>query len=146
MGEELGLDFWSKKTKRGSTIQTALDFTMQINPKQEDIRQIIPHVVSISRAYGDPTGKYAAFLNKAMPNYRDKTFWLYNQAPAPRKSSKRGVVYRRDGEWSEAPLPFECPSVFDASSEVELDPGLFVTCDELKPFFLSSKVLEGSAS
>jgi hypothetical protein len=31
--------------------------------------------------------------------------------------------------------PFECPEVFAFEQEVEIDNGIFVTCDELKPFY-----------
>jgi hypothetical protein len=33
------------------------------------------------------------------------------------------------------PIPFECPAVFTLAEEVEIDNGIFVTCDELKPFY-----------
>jgi hypothetical protein len=34
-----------------------------------------------------------------------------------------------------APIPFECPAAFLVTQEVEIDNGIFVTCDELKPFY-----------
>ena len=39
-----------------------------------------------------------------------------------------GAVRRRD-------FMFECPQVFETAKEVELEDGLFVTCDELKPYY-----------
>ena len=32
-------------------------------------------------------------------------------------------------------IPFECPAVFALVEEVEIDNEIFVTCDELKPFY-----------
>lgn len=34
-----------------------------------------------------------------------------------------------------SPVPFSCPTVFDLDQEVEIDNSVFVTCDELKPFY-----------
>ena len=33
------------------------------------------------------------------------------------------------------PKPFSCPTAFDLEKRVEIDNGVFVTCDELKPFY-----------
>ncbi|KIY72781.1 chondroitin AC/alginate lyase [Cylindrobasidium torrendii FP15055 ss-10] len=132
IAEEVGVDVWSKRSKRGATIQDAVDFTMRVDPKKEDVHQLVPLVVSVSRAYGDPQGRYAAFLSKSWSTYRSKPFWLYNQAPSQAKQSKRTVEYRRDDE---LPLVFGCPSIFDGDKEVELDLDLFVSCAQLKPFF-----------
>ena len=32
-------------------------------------------------------------------------------------------------------MPFECPAAFALAEEVEIDNGIFVTCDELEPFY-----------
>ena len=32
-------------------------------------------------------------------------------------------------------IPFACPAVFDHAQEVELEDGLYVTCEELKPLY-----------
>jgi hypothetical protein len=39
------------------------------------------------------------------------------------------------------PVPFECPAVFAWAEEVEIDNGIFVTCDELKPLYIALPVL-----
>jgi hypothetical protein len=39
-------------------------------------------------------------------------------------------------------IPFECPQVFTAALEVEVDDGVFVTCDELKPLYETSVPLD----
>jgi len=165
LGDQLGVDFWSAKSKYGATIQTVLDYTMSLNPKKEDVTEILPHVASIAAAYGDPTGKYAAFLKKMMLGYQSKPFWFYDQtsalpsSPAAHSSGKRSSMWAREGEGegegegkifsfpgaqivrpdSDASIPFACPIAFggDGSGEVELDDGVFVTCSQLKPFYLA---------
>ncbi len=154
MGDELGMDFWTTKSKYGATIQTALDFLMRQDPKGEDISQIFPHVAAIGAAYGDTSGKYAAFLKNHDPNYQSKTYWFYDQPEAflnaPRSRSKRSVIWTRDDapapplpSKSTAPvpdsIPFECPAVFDDVVEVEIDDGIYVTCDQLRPFYLDNQ-------
>jgi len=32
-------------------------------------------------------------------------------------------------------ISFECPAAFATGTEVQLDDGVYVTCDELKPFY-----------
>ncbi|KAF9044855.1 hypothetical protein BDZ89DRAFT_164494 [Hymenopellis radicata] len=144
IAEELGLDAWSIKSKHGSTIKDAVDFTMRVDPKQEKVSELVPHVVSILRAYGDSAGTYSAWLKKAMDDYQDKPFWLYNQIPPPSKVSRRMPIMRRDD--LEKPELFKCPAIFDNTPEVELEDGLFVTCDELRPFFENNQELNMSST
>jgi hypothetical protein len=103
LGDQLGLDLWSAKSKYGATIQTALDYAMALNPKGEDVKEIIPHVASVAAAYGDPKDKYAAFMTKIMVDYQSKPFWFYDQtlalssSPAARgKRSTRSVSWARE--------------------------------------------------
>ncbi|OCH96520.1 chondroitin AC/alginate lyase [Obba rivulosa] len=157
LGDQLGLDLWTAKSKYGSTIQTALDYTMGLDPKGEDVSDIFPHVAAVAAAYGDPKGKYAGFLQKNAGNYKSQPFWFYDQtialsnAPAAKVKHSRGFVRSllpavdfagMKALFSHAvvavedtPIPFTCPAVFDDSPEVEIDDGIFVTCDELKPFY-----------
>ncbi|EEB93841.1 hypothetical protein MPER_07456 [Moniliophthora perniciosa FA553] len=72
LGNEVGLDMWKRRTKQGATIQTALDFIIRTDPKDEDLDQVSSHVAAIRAAYGDPPGKYLAFLQKNSPNYTSK--------------------------------------------------------------------------
>lgn len=150
------MNFWTAKSKYGATIQRAVDFLMLQDPKGEDISQIFPHIAAISAAYGDPSGKYAAFLKKHDPNYQSKTYWFYDQpealSNAPSSLSKRSVIWTREDapapplrSESTAPvqdsIPFECPAVFnDVVEAVEIDNGIFVTCDQLRPFYLDNQV------
>lgn len=141
---------------------------MTVNPKGEDISDIFPHVASIAAAYGDPKGKYSAFLQKNMPDYKSQPFWFYDQSaalphsPAGSKTKRSddaasldhaavqtpdfnvqtATLNATDSGGSAAPvpaqsttIPFECPAVFEDAFETELEPGLFVTCDQLRPFY-----------
>ena len=154
------------KSKYGATIQTAVDYTMSVNPKGEDISDIFPHVAAAAAAYGDPKGKYAAFLQKNAPNYKSQPYWFYDQSAALPHSPAGSKSKRSDDEsvdhTAQAPvpdvpaatlngtnstdmgtpattqsttIPFECPAVFDDAFEVELEDDLFVTCDQLRPFY-----------
>ncbi|KAI1797767.1 chondroitin AC/alginate lyase [Ganoderma leucocontextum] len=165
LGDQLGVDFWTTKSKYGATIQTALDYVMAIGPKNEDITDIFPHVAAVAAAYGDPQGKYSAFLRSKAKDYASQPFWLYDQSSAlshsPAGQSKRrrdlGIAFDRMEHSNEAFAgdmytvetvamdgvrtvesgdgPFECPEVFDTAKEVDLEDGLSVTCGELEPYY-----------
>ncbi|KAH9944487.1 chondroitin AC/alginate lyase [Epithele typhae] len=163
LGDALGLDFWTAKSKRGATIQDALDFAMRADPKGERVSDLVPHVAAVAAAYGDPKGKYRAFLQKADAAFEGEPFWLYDQpaavphSPAGRAAAKkktrsaeerRGLGHglavegaaaaqgsRLEGRGGAAPPEFECPAVFEMEDVTELEVGLFVTCDQLKPYY-----------
>ncbi|RPD82674.1 chondroitin AC/alginate lyase [Lentinus tigrinus ALCF2SS1-7] len=163
LGDQLGMNFWTAKSKYGATIQTALDYVMAQDPKEEDVADIFPHVAAVAAAYGDPKGKYAAFLKKKDSNYASQPFWFYDQSAAlpssPAGHPKRelsisgGAVGQQDvAVYSDATsgkildassvvgsgnVTFECPAAFDGVSEVELEPGLTTTCPELEPYYLN---------
>ncbi|KAF9480081.1 chondroitin AC/alginate lyase [Pholiota conissans] len=149
LGDQLGLNLWAAKSKYGATIQTALDFAMALDPRDEDVSQIFPHVAAVAAAYGDPAGKYAAFLKKREPTYQSKSYWFYDQSSAlpnaPAKNTRRVIWQREDfsqinGSDPIANVPFECPAVFRDEASVEIDNGVYVTCEELEPYFTEGKV------
>ncbi|KAI0757118.1 alginate lyase-domain-containing protein [Daedaleopsis nitida] len=82
LGDQLGVNLWTAKSKYGSTIQTALDYTMKVIPKGEDVSEILPHVAAVAAAYGDPNGKYATFLKQKGGSYTSQPFWFYDQTDA----------------------------------------------------------------
>ncbi|KAI0374285.1 chondroitin AC/alginate lyase [Pilatotrama ljubarskyi] len=158
LADQLGMNFWTAKSKYGATIQTALDYTMGLDPKGEDISDIFPHVAAVAAAYGDPKGKYAAFLQKKESDYASQPFWYYDQSGALPNSPAGGhTKHRRDAgamaggaadvvdfveeatmhvmDNVDSGIPFECPAVFQDAKETELEDGLYVTCDQLKPFY-----------
>ncbi|KAK7058828.1 hypothetical protein VNI00_001452 [Paramarasmius palmivorus] len=125
IGDQVGLDFWGARTKYGATIQTAVDYTMKIDPKRENVQELLPHVAAVAAAYGDPSGKYAAFIQRNSPNYASKPWYYYNQPSAVRSGAWRREVQRRQ-DAADVEVPFECPEIFKEEKEVELDIGVFV--------------------
>ncbi|KAH6917239.1 alginate lyase-domain-containing protein [Coprinopsis sp. MPI-PUGE-AT-0042] len=116
LGDQLGLDLWSSTSKYGATIQTAMDFIIASNPKGEKVDQAIPHVAA-----------------KNMKGYKSKPFWFYDQEKALSGSSARKAI-KRDST-STPKVPFTCPEVFENATSVEIDNGVFVTCDQLRPLY-----------
>lgn len=165
LGDALGVDFWTAKSKYGATIQTALDYAITVDPKGEDVGNLLPHVAAVAAAYGDPVGKYKGFLSKHLSTYESKPFWFYNQPGALTKSptakTKRSIYLgggEDDDDGSEpddggtitkpgegasdggpvngAPkIPFTCPDAFEDTTKVEIDNGIFVTCEQLRPLY-----------
>lgn len=148
---------------------------MSLDPKGEDISDILPHVAAVAAAYGDPKGRYAAFLQKNDPSYKSQPYWFFDQSGAlpnsPAGKSVRGYQVEDNPAvksfspeaaapsslptptdppssvpGSEVPVdtevPFECPAVFQNAEFVELEYGLFVTCDQLKPFYEIPKLAQ----
>lgn len=162
IGDYLGMDFWTKKTKNGATIQQALDFTMAQDPKKEAVSKIFPHVAAVAAAYGDPDGRYANFLQAHHPVYKSDRYWLYDQAPALKMTPSRRRPLRwkrqdaddpeeypdRDGAIppSEAQndttsrnrIASRCPETFTGQEEIELDNGVSVTRNQVRPFYVLS--------
>ncbi|KAF8912813.1 alginate lyase-domain-containing protein [Gymnopilus junonius] len=150
LGDELGIDLWSCKSRYGATIQTAVDFLISTDPGDEDATQLYPHVAAISAAYGDPHGKYMAFLKEKETTYASKSYWFYDQtaafpnAPALKKNSVTRTVWKREDsltvrdnalDSSPVDVAFKCPDVFKSFWRVELDNDIYTTCDELQPFY-----------
>ncbi|KAH7915386.1 alginate lyase-domain-containing protein [Hygrophoropsis aurantiaca] len=150
LGDQLGLNLWTTKSKYGATVQDALDYTMKLDPKHEEVGDIFPHVSAVAAAYGDPDGKYGAFLQKTDPDYQSHPFWYYDQtialpnSPAAQAvvgngSSRRSISDQSKGK--DTPIKFTCPVIFDnipQGQTVEIADGIFVTCDQLKGFYLGT--------
>ena len=163
------MDFWTKKTKNGATIQQALDFTMAQDPKKEAVSQIFPHVAAVAAAYGDPDKRYANFLQAHHPGYKSDRYWLYDQAPAlkmsplrrrEKRDSRRPPKWKRqdaedlgqypDGDGVTPPseaqndtasrngMGSQCPEAFAGQEEIELDNGVSVACNQVRPFYVLS--------
>ncbi|KAF8521779.1 chondroitin AC/alginate lyase [Hysterangium stoloniferum] len=76
-------NIWNKTTKAGATIQSAVDFAMKISPNKSDeadeTRELYPSVAAVAAIYGDPKGKYTAFLAHGDPQYFGEAYFLWNQ-------------------------------------------------------------------
>ncbi|KAH8113005.1 alginate lyase-domain-containing protein [Phellopilus nigrolimitatus] len=166
LGDQLGLNFWTTKSKYGATIKDALDFTLRQNPGKEDVSDIFPHVAAIAAAYGDADGKYAAFLKRADDSYLTAPYYYYDQTAALMQAPNAGPKAKGKSVQSEnddreqqrlgqdkvtdslAPtptnsnlpfatptIPWACPAAFATATQVQLDDGVYVTCDELKHLY-----------
>ncbi|KAG8936109.1 hypothetical protein FRC03_011176 [Tulasnella sp. 419] len=79
IAEYIGYDTWNITTSEGATVQTAVDFAMQQPAGQEDPTELYPPVAAVAAHYGDPTGKYAAWLAQKDPQYPSNAWFFYNQ-------------------------------------------------------------------
>jgi hypothetical protein len=145
LGDYLGRDFWTAKSRYRATIQTAVDFLIQLDPKGEDVTEAVPHVAAVAAAYGDPDGKYAAFTKKAMSDYWTQPFYYYNQ---PEAFTQAPSVQRHKREESRdttlaGTVPFKCPiqEIVNGEKVVVLDDDVWVKCAELEPLYMN-KTLE----
>ena len=149
LGDQLGINFWIAKSKYGATIQNALDFVMAQNPKDEDVSDIFSHVAAVAAAYGDSSGKYQKFLQNKFSGYKSAPSWFYDQtealpnSPAAGNRKKREILMEptefatKEVSTSEGRVPNQSVK-FDCllpDGKTELEDGLFVTCEELRPFF-----------
>jgi hypothetical protein len=162
LGDALGQDFWTAKSKYGATIQTALDYAIVVDPKSETMDDLVPHVAAVAAAYGDPQGKYKSFLERQLPGYQKKPFWFYNQpssfvkAPTSSRAKTLSVIEDSGSDDDELPggsdgersgpdvqgpvgakpkIPFTCPDAFKEATKVEIDNDIFVTCEQLRPLY-----------
>ena len=163
LGDQVGVNFWSTKSKYGATIQDALNFVMSKGPGKEDITDIFPLVAAVAAAYGDSNGKYDAYLRKNDKKYQSAPYYYYDQSGALTKAPTSGRQKRDDEEGADTSasgfavatptedpiptptIPFECPAAFATASQVELDDGIYVTCAELKPLYGYVDDVENSA-
>lgn len=83
IGEYVGVYAWNKTTNEGATIQTALDYAMTVAPGSSETAyaaELYPNIAAVAAKYGDPDGKYAAFLAKAEGNaYVEDANFYWNQ-------------------------------------------------------------------
>ncbi|KAJ6627121.1 alginate lyase-domain-containing protein [Mycena sp. CBHHK59/15] len=141
LGDQLGLNLWTAKSKYQATIQTAVDYVMKTDPKSEDVTEVVPHIAAAAAAYGDPDGKYASFMRKTMPNYQSKPFWFYDQTDAlPRSPAAQKRTGRDTAQnvTDALPVKFDCPwdeVLPDGAKGVQLDNDIYASCDELRPLY-----------
>ncbi|KZS92921.1 chondroitin AC/alginate lyase [Sistotremastrum niveocremeum HHB9708] len=147
LGDQLGMNYWTFKTKYGATIQTAINYVMSLNPGKEDGSEAYPHVAAAAAAYGDPQKKYINYLRSKSSSYTSQSFWYYDQPHAFDATPSTSPLHNR-GDLDvagEDPLPSSgasavqnaenCPPVFGDSDSIELDVGISVTCDILEPYY-----------
>ncbi|KAJ6625107.1 alginate lyase-domain-containing protein [Mycena sp. CBHHK59/15] len=76
-------DPWNTTTKAGATIKSALDMVMTVDPNASGegyaVAEIFPNIAAVAATYGDPDGKYVAFLKKSFPDYASDADFLWDQ-------------------------------------------------------------------
>ncbi|KAI0772940.1 chondroitin AC/alginate lyase [Trametes elegans] len=93
LGAYVGYDAWNLTTANGTTIQSALDYALTQPAGKEAAAELWPNVVAVGAVYGDPDGKYAAWLlAHAGKTYPQDAQFLWNQP-----FSDSGLVRAADG-------------------------------------------------
>jgi len=82
---------------------------MTIPPKFEAAGELFPNVADIGSLYGDPDGKYAAFLNEKLPTYAESPYFLWDQP-----FSDSGLMLSRNATAANVTSP---PSPTDTSTD-----------------------------
>lgn len=147
------MNYWSYKTKYGATIQTAVNYVMSLNPGEEKVDDALPHVAAVAATYGDPQGKYAAYLKAGNKNYAKKPFWFYDQPgaimrgqakhrqrqqdePSPSTSGEASAPSTRTQEIEASKVDEDHPPMLFANgSMVELEEGFFVGWKDVRGFY-----------
>lgn len=52
---------------------------MTVNPGDEQASELYPSIGDVASIYGDPSGQYAAFLDKGEPSYPLEPYFLWDQ-------------------------------------------------------------------
>ncbi|KAG8997615.1 hypothetical protein FRB94_007576 [Tulasnella sp. JGI-2019a] len=90
MAEYLGWDAWSINTSFGANLQDAVDFAMNQNDAENnDPTELYSSVAAVAAHYGDPSGKYAAYLTQ----YTDQAWYLWNQIPEEFRSEVKSAAF-----------------------------------------------------
>ncbi|CAE6474335.1 unnamed protein product [Rhizoctonia solani] len=80
LAEFVGYDGWNAKASSGAGIQTAADYAMQFTPGPgEAASELFPQIAAVAVKFGDPSGKYAAFLASKDQSYPGRPWFLWNQ-------------------------------------------------------------------
>jgi len=80
IGEYVGYNAWNLTTTAGGTIKSALDYAMTQPAGADDPTELYSVVAAVASQYGDPTGKYAAYLLKNAGNtYPAQAYFLWDQ-------------------------------------------------------------------
>ncbi|KAJ7630744.1 chondroitin AC/alginate lyase [Roridomyces roridus] len=145
LGDYLGRKYWTTQTRYKATIQSAVDFLITLDPKNEDGTEACPHVAAAAAAYGDPKGAYAKFLKKTCPDWNSQPTSFYDQSSALKNAptnQKHKRIEMPLGN-TDDPIPdFKCPLEQPVpglptppKSCVTLSDGVCAPCDELKPYY-----------
>ncbi|KAH8982367.1 chondroitin AC/alginate lyase [Lactarius hatsudake] len=79
LAAHIGFNAWNLTTSTGGSIKAAIDFTMTVPPKDEPASELFPSVGAGAAVYGDPQGKYAAFLSRSQEDYPSQPWFFWDQ-------------------------------------------------------------------
>ncbi|ESK91715.1 alginate lyase domain-containing protein [Moniliophthora roreri MCA 2997] len=96
-------DAWTRTTFKNGTIQKALDFSLTLDAKRsnetENAGDLWPCIAAIGSVFGDPEGRYEAYLRKVNPEYASEPHFFWNQpfigGPTPTSAAERARMTRR---------------------------------------------------
>ena len=81
IGDYVGLSpsGWNRTATSGATIFDAINFAIEQDPlshnETDSITELNPIVAAVASRFGDPSGKYAAFLAKTDPQYPAQPYY-----------------------------------------------------------------------
>lgn len=93
IGSAVGVDVWNAKTAAGSTIQTAVNYLITLNPGFEDATLAAPVVLAAAQVYGS-SASYTAAAASFDPNYASEAYALWNAPGVP--LAKRAIRVDRE--------------------------------------------------
>lgn len=79
IAEYIGLNTWKTPTTANVTVQQAVDFAMTKPAGTEDPTELYPDVAAVASHYGDPDGKYAAWLAQQDNTYPGQAYYFWEQ-------------------------------------------------------------------
>ncbi|CAE6416169.1 hypothetical protein ACGC1H_007208 [Rhizoctonia solani] len=96
LAEFVGYDGWNAKASSGAGIQAAADYAIQFTPGPgEAASELFPQIAAVAVKFGDPSGKYVAFLASKDQSYPGRPWFLWNQ---PLSDSGLAVKYVPDDD------------------------------------------------
>ncbi|KAI0296777.1 hypothetical protein B0F90DRAFT_1745180 [Multifurca ochricompacta] len=87
--------FFSALTRRVSPFEAALDFTMKVRPGDEPASELLYSLGAGAAVYGDPDGRYAAFLARSEQDYPAQLWFFWNGTPGDYARTRVVPVPRR---------------------------------------------------
>lgn len=79
IGSFVGItDAWNRTSKSGAGIKQACDYAMTISPTGEEdyTLELFPPLAAVASVYGDPDGKYAAWLKSKDATYPSNAWYM----------------------------------------------------------------------
>ncbi|KAG8703483.1 hypothetical protein FRC08_002814 [Ceratobasidium sp. 394] len=80
LAEYVGYDGWNAKAASGAGIQAAANYAMGFTPGPgEAASELFPQIAAVAVKFGDPDGKYAAFLASKDAQYPVRLWFFWDQ-------------------------------------------------------------------